>query len=166
MTKIRDFLRFFFRPLPLALGALLIFAACDNRGTSQEEVNDELEEARDATADALEETREAVEARQELYAKQQEARLDSLDDRLEGLDERIEELRETAEASTNAQAVADIKAAIRDLQEEQQQLKTRITKLQSVEPKDWSGAYDDIDRAAARLEQTLDDLSADLNASN
>lgn len=160
------YLRLFSGPLAVALGIVLTFAACDNRSASREEVQDELEEAREATSEALEETREAIDARQELYTEQQEARIDSLDDRMEGLNERIEELRETAEASTNIQAINDIKAAIGELQEEQQMLKTRITELQSVEPKDWSGAYDEIDEAAVRLEQTLDDLSADLNVSN
>ena len=156
----------FTRPLFIALGIILIFTACDSRSTSREEVQDELEEAREATSEALEETQEAIDARQELSTEQQEARIDALDDQMEGLDERIEELRETAEASTNVQAISDIKAAIGELQDEREKLKISISELQSVEPKDWSGAYDEINEAVARLEQTLDDLSADLNTPN
>ncbi len=162
----KQFLRSFSWPLSAALVVSLTLAACDNRSSSKEEVQDELEEAREATADALEETREAIDARQELSAEQQEARVDALDDRMEDLDERIEELQETAEASTNVQAVNDIKAAIGELQAEKEKLKTSIAALQSVEPTDWSDAYDEIDEAAARLKQTLDDLSADLESSN
>ncbi len=162
----KHFLRSFSLPLSVALGLTLTFTACDNRSSSREEVQDELEDAREATADALEETREAIDARQELSAEQQEARVDALDDRMEGLDERIEELQETAEASTNVQAINDIKAAIGELQAEKEKLKNSIAELQSVEPADWSNAYDEIDEAAARLEQTLDDLAADLNTPN
>lgn len=145
------------------LSISLLTTACDNRSASKEEVQDELEDAREATAEAQQETREAVEAQEEYYAGQREAQVDSLNDRLDVLDERIEDLQENAEETGNVQATADINAAIVDLQAERDRLKAQMAEVQSIELKDWSGTYDDIDQAVARLEGALDDLAKNMD---
>ncbi len=148
------------------LGAGLLLSACDPPSATKEDVRDELEDAREATADAQEEMREAVEAQEEFDADQREAQLDTLNDRLDALDERIADLQESAAESTNTKAVADINAAIRDLQDERQTLKERITRVRTLETKDWNNTYDEINRGVARLEATLDELDKDLGSAN
>ena len=152
--------------LILSLLILLSLSACDDRSSSKVEVKEELEEAREATTEAEEEAQEAMQAQEQYYAENQEAQIDQLATRLDDIDKRIEDLQESAQTSSNQPAVADMEAAILDLQDEKGKVNERISEVRSTKAKDWSDSYEEIDQAVARIEGEIDKLSQSLESSN
>lgn len=151
--------------LPLFGIGICLFCGC-NKTLTQQDVRDQLEDAQKATLEAQTETKEAITDREQFYDDYRETKIKELEDRSNSVDKRIKDLRKTARKSENQSAVADIKAAISELQREKKNINNQISDVRAIQAKDWSASYDEVDQAIARIEGEIDKLSRSLNSNN
>ena len=129
---------------------------------TREDVDKNIEEARQATQEAEVQTQEAIETRKEFTADYRETKIKELENRAQEIDKRINELKKVAENSPNQSAVANVNQAINALQNEKNQLSNRIEQVKTIEAKDWSNAYTQLDESIKKIEETLTRLSESL----
>jgi predicted nucleic acid-binding Zn-ribbon protein len=147
------------------IGAFTIataFGCSSNKNVTKDDVNENIEEAREAVQEAREETQEAIESRKEFTAESRENRINALENRLKDIDNRIEDLKKVAGESTNQSAVTNVNRAIVNLQEEKKVVTSKLEQAKSVEEKDWSTSYTEIDEAVKKMEDELTKLSESL----
>lgn len=133
-----------------------------NKPVTRDDVDKNIEEAREATQEAKEQTQEAIETRKEFTADSREAKVKELENRIQEIDKRIDDLKKVAKESPNQSAVENVNQAITDLQKERNELTTRMEEAKSIEDKDWSNAYTQLDESIKKIEDTLTRLSESL----
>ena len=141
----------------LLIGAfgLAMIGCSSNKAVTRDDVDKNIEEAREAT-------QEAIETRKEFTADYRETKIKELENRAQEIDKRVDDLKKVAKDSPNQSAVENVNKAINDLQTEKSDLANWIEKVKSIEEKEWSNAYDQLDESVKKIEDTLNSLSESL----
>lgn len=147
----------------IILMAVLMFtiAGC-SRPITQEKVTDNIEDARKATEEAKEATLKAIEGREQLFVDYKETKIEELEDRIDDIDKSINDLEKTAKKSENRGASDNIGSAINDLESEKNTLRREIDNVKSIQQRDWSSSYENVNRAIMTLEEEIIKLTNSL----
>lgn len=146
--------------------SVTVFSCTNKATTTQQDVQDDVEEAREATQEAEEKAQQAVDTREELARDQRAVQLKELEERNDAIEGRISELRETAEKTQNQDAVSEIESAITEMEKDKEEINVNMEQIQSLEHKDWSNTYDNINEAIEQIEQEIDRVSESLSDTN
>lgn len=133
-----------------------------NKTVTRDDVDKNIEEAKEATQEAKEETQQAIETRKELTADSKETKVAALEKRTQEIDKRIDELKKIAKDSPNQSAAENVNKAVNDLQTEKSEMNSKLEQVKSMEEKDWSTAYTELDEAVKKIEDTLTNLTQSL----
>ena len=157
------FQRFF--TIMLIAASASILTSC-NKALTKGDIQDDLEDARQATLKAKAKSQEAIESRKQFYTDYKLTRVEALEDRTDQIDKRISDLKKTAKKSSNTAAVGDMESAIRELENEKQQVNRKITEVKALQERDWTQSSVAIDTAVKKIQNELDRLSQSLDAYN
>ncbi|MDO1450650.1 hypothetical protein Q0590_30535 [Rhodocytophaga aerolata] len=162
-------MKYFNKLVNVGIHAIIIGTFCvatigcsTNKTVTREDVDKNIEEAREATQEAKEQTQQAIETRKEFTADSRENKITALEKRIQEIEKRVDELKKIAKDSPNQSATENVNQAINDLQVEKNIVTNRIEQVKSIEEKDWSTAYTEIDEAVKKIENTLTNLTQSL----
>jgi len=133
-----------------------------NKTVTRDDVDKNIEEAKEATQEAKEKTQQAIETRKEFTEDSRETKVAALEKRTQEIENRMEELKKIAKDSPNQSASENVNKAVNDLQTEKNIATNKIEQIKSVEEKDWSTAYSELDEAVKKIEDTLTNLTQSL----
>ena len=147
--------------LILAVLGFALTTSC-SRALTQEDIRDNLKEAREATVEAQQKAQTAFESRKQFYTDYKLTQVAQLEDRIKQINDRIDDLQKTAKKSSNQAAVGDMKSAIKELENEKEDVQQRIAEVQALEERDWTQSNEAINAAITEIQTELDKLSQSL----